>query len=76
MNVKPFKSCCRKTAIEAFQQKIFYLVGCELCGTCFSITDDFQLLLQQIIAFYKMNANYPRTFDIVLCNNKIIFMLP
>lgn len=76
MNVKPFQPCCRKAAIEAFKHKTFYLVGCESCGTCFSITDDLLLFLHQAITYHTINPNHPHPFDLILSNGKIIFMLP
>ena len=76
MRIKPFKPCCRKSAIQAFQQDLFYLVGCEHCSTCFSITDDIQLFIQQVISYSKISPDHPHPFDIILSEGKIIFMLP
>lgn len=76
MGVRPFKPCCKKAAIHAFLQDNTYLIGCHFCGTCFSITHDFQHFIQQIITSHKMNSNYPRSYDIVSFNGQIIFMLP
>ena len=76
MNIKPFKPCCKKAAIQAFLQKSFYLIGCNFCGTCFSITEDLQHFTNQLIASHKMNSNHPSTYDVVSLNGQIIFMLP
>jgi hypothetical protein len=76
MSVIPFKACCKKAAIQAFLQGSSYLIGCQFCGTCFSITHDFQHFIQQIMASYKMSSNHPLHFDIVSFNGQIIFMLP
>lgn len=76
MRVRSFKPCCKKAAIQAFLQDNYYLLGCRFCGTCFSITHDFQHFLQQIMASQKMNAKYPFTYDVVAFNGKIFFMLP
>jgi hypothetical protein len=75
MDLRPFKSCCKKTAIHAFLQNSYYLIGCHACGTCFSITYDFKHFIQQIFASHKINTGHPHTFDIVPFNGQIIFML-
>lgn len=76
MNVRPFKPCCKKTAIQASLQDSSYLIGCKVCGTCFSITHDFQHFIQQILASHNMNPSYPPTYDVVPFNGTIIFMVP
>jgi hypothetical protein len=76
MYVRAFKPCCKKAAIQAFLQNHSYLIPCQVCGTCFSITHDFQHFIQQIIASYKMNRKYPPTYDLVPFNSQIIFILP
>lgn len=76
MKIKPFQPCCRKAAIRAFQQGIFYLIGCEKCSTCFSITDERDLFIQQLIAYDNISPGYTHPFDIILSKGKIIFMLP
>jgi len=75
MDLRPFKSCCKKTAIHAFLQHNSYLIGCHSCGTCFSITHDLQHFIQQIMAAHNMNSNHPLHFDIASFNSQIIFML-
>ena len=76
MNPRSFNHCCRNTAIEAFQQGIFYLLGCETCATVFSITDQLDFFMAQCIAYHKLSPNYPHPFDAILFNGKIIFMIP
>ena len=76
MNVRPFKTCCKKTAIQAFMDNTYYLIGCQFCGTSFSITHDLQHFIQQILDGHKMNSPYPPTYDVVAFNGQIIFMLP
>lgn len=76
MGIRPFQLCCRKSALQAFQQGLFYLIGCETCSTCFSITDDCQLFLQQVIAYNRLSPDHPHPFDIIISKGKIIFMLP
>ena len=76
MRIKPFQPCCRKSAIQAFQQGIFYLIGCQNCSTCFSITDDPELFPHQVIIYNKINPDYPHPFDLIFSKDKIIFMLP
>ncbi len=76
MNMSPFKPCSKKTAIQALLQDSSYLIGCKVCGTCFSITHEFQHFIQQILASHKMNSTYTYTYDVVPFNGKIIFMLP
>ena len=76
MDLRAFKPCCKKTAIQAFLQDSYYLIGCLSCGTCFSITHDFQHFLQQIMASHKMNTKHPLSYDVVAFNGKILFMLP
>ena len=76
MDLRAFKPCCKKTAIQAFLQDSYYLIGCHSCGTCFSITHDFQHFLQQIMASHKINIKYPLTYDVVAFNGKTFFMLP
>lgn len=76
MDPKPFHPCCTKTAVQAFQQGIFYLIGCEACHTLFSITDDLDLFIQLVIAYYKISPEHPHPFDTILSNGKIVFMLP
>jgi hypothetical protein len=76
MRVRPFKPCCKKTAIQAFLQDNAYLIGCQFCGTCFSITHDFQFFIEQILASHKIYTNYPLSYDIVPFNGEIIFMIP
>ena len=76
MKMKPFNSCCKKAAIHAFLQKKTYLIGCHSCGSCFSITQDFEFFTDQVLASHKINTNYPLSFDIVPFNGEIIFMLP
>jgi len=76
VNITPSKPCCKQTAIEAFQRHTFYLIGCESCGTCFSITDDFHLFLDQVMTFHKMHSTHHHTFDLVLYHGNAIFILP
>jgi len=76
MRVRSFKPCCKKAAIQAFLQGNYYLIGCQFCGTCFSITHDLQHFIQQIIASHKMNSKHPLHFDIASFIGQIIFMLP
>jgi MinD superfamily P-loop ATPase len=76
VHITPCKPCCKQTAIEAFQRHTFYLLGCESCGTCFSITDDFYLFMEQITTFHKIHSTHPYTFDLVLDNGNVIFILP
>lgn len=76
MRIKPFQPCCRKSAIQAFQQGIFYLIGCQHCSVCFSITDDLDFFLQQVMSYNKISPDYTHPFDIILSKGKIIFMLP
>ena len=76
MRIKSFQPCCRKSALRAFRQGLFYLIGCERCSACFSITDDFQLFLQQVIFYNKLSPDHPHPFDLILSKGKIIFMLP
>jgi len=76
LKITSFQPCCRHAAIEAFQQGIFYLIGCDSCGTCFSITDDLHLFLKQAFWFHKINNNHPHTFDVAVYHGKIIFMFP
>ena len=76
MDLRPFKPCCKKTAIQAFLQDSYYLIGCHFCGTCFSLTHDSQHFLQQIMASHKMNPKHPLNYDVMAFNRQIIFMLP
>jgi hypothetical protein len=76
MRVTPFKPCCKKAAIQAFLQNNSYLIASHACGTCFSITHDFQHFIQQIFASHNMNPGHPHTFDIAPFNGQISFILP
>jgi hypothetical protein len=76
MCITSCKPCCKQTAIKAFEQRIFYLVGCEFCGTVFSLTNDFQFLFEQIMAYYKIRSTHHYTFDFILHNGNAIFILP
>jgi hypothetical protein len=76
MELKTFDPCCKKTAIQAFLQDSYYLIGCHSCGSCFSITHDLQHFLQQFMASHKMNTKHHLHFDIVSFNGQIIFMIP
>ncbi|NQU02949.1 MAG: hypothetical protein HQ589_02225 [Syntrophaceae bacterium] len=76
MDLRAFKPCRRKPAIQAFLQDTYYLIGCHFCGTCFSITHDFQHFLQQIMASHEMTAKHPLNYDVMAFNRQIIFMLP
>jgi hypothetical protein len=40
----PYRSCCKRAAIQASDKGEFYLVSCDKCQSLFSITDDFDLL--------------------------------
>ena len=75
MKIKRFQPCCKQAALEAFQHGIFYLVGCQSCGTCFSITDDFNVFLHQSIGFIKMHQDHCLAFDVV-SNGNVVFLLP
>lgn len=76
MTITRFKPCCKQTAIEAFEHGIFYLIGCESCGKCFSITDNLDLFIDQIIAFTKIGRGHCLTFDVVVSNGNAVFLLP
>ncbi len=76
MKIKSFQPCCRKSALQAFGQGLFYLIGCESCSTGFSITDDFQLFLHQAIFHNKLSPDQHHPFDLILSKGKISFMLP
>lgn len=75
MQIYPFQSCCKQTAIEAYNQEIFYLIGCDSCKTVFSITDDLAFFIDQVIAYYRLKNTY-LYFDLVLSDHNIIFLLP
>lgn len=75
MQIYPFQSCCKQTAIEAYNQGTFYLIGCDSCKTVFSITDDLAFFIDQVIAYYRLKNTY-LYFDLVLSDHNIIFLLP
>ena len=75
MKIYPFHSCCKQTAIKAYNQGIFYLIGCDSCKTVFSITDDLAFFIDQVIAYYRLKTAYLH-FDLVLFDGNIIFLLP
>lgn len=76
MKRSPYRSCCKRTAIRAFDKAEFYLVSCHNCQTLFSITDDFNLLVDQIVAYNTQGRDHIHCFDVVYYNHRIIFMLP
>lgn len=76
MKRSPYRSCCKRAAIRAFERGEHYLVSCDNCHTLFSITDDFDLLIDQIIAYSTSGRDHVRSFDIVQHNHRFIFMLP
>ncbi len=75
MKIYPFYSCCKQTAIKAYNQRIFYLIGCDSCKTVFSITDDLAFFTDQVIAYYSLNSTSLH-FDLVLSDGNMIFLLP
>jgi len=75
MQIYPFQSCCKQTAIEAYNQGIFYLIGCDSCENLFSITDDLAFFIEQVIAYYRLKNTYLH-FDLVLFDGNKIFLLP
>ena len=72
----PYRSCCKRSAIRAFQKGELYLVGCTTCHSLFSITDDLDLFIQQILAYHTLSPNHLNNFDALTYGRKIIFMLP
>jgi hypothetical protein len=72
----PYRSCCKRAAIRAFDKGEFYLVSCDNCQTLFSITDDLDLLIDQIIAYNTNGRDRVHAFDLVQYNHRPIFMLP
>ena len=75
MKIYPFQDCCKKAAVKAYNQRIFYLVVCDSCQNCFPITDEIAFFIDHAIAYYKTNAT-TATFDVVLSDGNIIFLLP
>lgn len=75
MHIRPFKICCKKTALKAYRQGIFSFIGCDSCKTSFSITDDLAFFIDQVIAYYRLNTTSLH-FDLVLSDGNMIFLLP
>ena len=72
----PYRSCCKRSAIRAFDKGEFYLVSCDKCQSLFSITDDFDLLIDQIVAYNIPGRDLVHSFDLVQYKHRLIFMLP
>lgn len=75
MKMYPFHSCCKQTALKAYKQGIFSLIGCDSCKTVFSITDDLAFFIDQIIAYYRLNSTSLHC-DLLLFDGNMIFLLP
>ena len=75
MHLRPFYSCCKKTALKAYNHRDFYLIGCDSCKTVFSITDDLNTFMDQVIASYSIHTT-PLNFGLVLSDGNSIFLLP
>lgn len=76
MKIYPFKDCCKQAAIKAYNRgRIFYLVTCDSCENLFPITDELAFFIGQAIAYNKIKP-VNATFDFVLSDGNIIFLLP
>ena len=75
MKIYPFQSCCKQTAIEAYNRGTFYLIGCDSCENLFPINDELAFFIEQVIVYYRLKNIYLH-FDLVLSDHNIIFLLP
>ena len=74
MKIYPFQECCKRTAIKAYKQGLFYFITCDSCEKLFSITDQLAFFIEHVIIFYRI-TDITANFDLVLYDGNIIFLV-